>query len=209
MEYRRKIRNQVRNLELGRDRPRALTKPELNLIAGQLVAKVQEKITDLKPKHYRSLQALGAEWYRQIYHTRYQISKADYLKHLYETAVGDTREKETNKTHVSPYIKALSILKDIVAEPTTAGLPDPNSVTSVAGQGQKRTADTASSQPQAKAKRGTSVPGTYATAVTGKADGQTHLSGAKTGKSTPAKVPAKYASGAIGAPVPKSSEGPY
>ena len=142
---------------------------------------MQEKITDLKPKRYRALQALGAEWYRQIYHTKYQIPKADYLKHMYETAVGDTRAKETNKAR---------------------GLPDPNSVTSVTGQGQKRTADTASSQPQAKAKRGTSAPGTYATAVTGKADGQSHPIGGQTGKSTPAKVPAKYGSGAIGAPVP-------
>ena len=95
-----------------------------------------------------------------------------YLKHMYETAVGDTRAKETNKAHAAPYIKALSILKGIVVEPKTAGLPDPNAVASVTGQGQKRIADTASSQAQAKAKRGTSAPGTYASAVTGKADGQ-------------------------------------
>ena len=64
----------------GKGRPRALSKQEQNGVAVQLIAKVQEKVTDLKPRHYRALQTVGAKWYNQIYHTKYQISKADYLK---------------------------------------------------------------------------------------------------------------------------------
>ena len=75
-------------------------------------------------------------------------------------------------------------------------------LTWVTGQGQKRTADAASSQAQSKAKQGTSAPESYAAAVTGKSEGNHIPIGAKTVKAAPAKVPAKYASGAIGAPAP-------
>ena len=118
---------------------------------------------------------------------------------MHGTAVGATK---ANKAHVPLCVKALDILKAFVADPKTAGLPDPNVVTGAPGQGQKRTANEASSQAKAKAKQGGSAPGTYASAVTGKANGQTVPIGAKTGDPNLAKVPAKYASGAIGAPAP-------
>ena len=79
----------------GKGRPRPLSKQEQNSVAMQLITKVQEKVTDLQPRHYRALQALGPKWYNQIYYTKYQISKADYLKTLHDASVGETRAKET------------------------------------------------------------------------------------------------------------------
>ena len=60
----------------------------------RLVTGVQATVTDLLPRHSRSLHALGAEWYRQIYHTQYQLPSP-----LHGTAVCATRAKETNKAH--------------------------------------------------------------------------------------------------------------
>ena len=80
---------------------------ELNAISAYFLAEIKEKVVDLKPKHYRNLQALGSDWYKQIYHTKYQVSKQQHLEHLYSKAVGDIRVKEPNQAHVEPYIYKL------------------------------------------------------------------------------------------------------
>ena len=113
--------------------------------------------------------------------------------------MGETRAKETIPECVSPYIKALGILRGLISDPKAAGISDPNELIRGPAQGQKRTADTASSQAQSKTKQGKSVPDSYAAAVTGKTEDPPHPIGAKIAKTTSAKVPAKYASGAIGA----------
>ena len=163
---------------------------------------IKKRVVDLKPKHYRSLQGLGSDWYKQVYHTKYHVTKQNYLEHLYDKAVGDIRVEEPNQSHVEPYVQALKILQGAVTDPTTVGLPDPNAAPAMTTQGQKRSADTTVSQSQSKTKRGTSAPSSYASALTGPADGKSQPIGAQTPKSGQPKVPAKFASGAIGAPAP-------
>ena len=123
-----------------------------------LAAKVQTVITSLKPKHYRTIQNLASEWYKEIYHTKFQLTKSAYLQYLYDTAAGVQRAEETNQNHLDLFIKALNVLKHAVDDPTTAGLPDPSAAI----------ADTAATQRQSKPQKGKAAAGSYATAVTGK-----------------------------------------
>ena len=96
-------------------------------------------------------------------------------------------------------IKALTSLKAFVNDPTTAGLRDPNQAPSIEPIGKKRPATTAASQVDPRVAKAKTGMGTYADAISGKSKSSIPPIGAK---SVPAKVPAKDASGAIGAPVP-------
>ena len=87
----------------------------------------------------------------------------------------------------------------MIIDPTTAGLLNPNQAPSIEPIGQKRPAATAASQVNPKVAKAKTGMGTYAEVIGGKSKPSTTPIGAK---SAPAKVPAKYASGAIGAPVP-------
>ena len=179
----------------GKGRPRALNRAELNTISSRFMVQIKEKVKDLKPRHYRSLQSLGSDWYKQIYHTKYQATKDKYLDHLHDTAEGDIKMKEPIKSNMAPYLEALRILRRLVANPTIVGLPNPYSSSSQPAQGQKRTASTAAPQAQAKARRDKSAPSSYATAVTGQADGKSQAFGAQAPKSGQTTIPAKSASG--------------
>ena len=163
-------------------------KQELSAIAAKLTAKVQSVIPTLNPKHYRTIQNLAGEWYKALYHTKFQLTKAAYLKHLYDTAVGNQQARETNLKHLKLFIKALDVLKYSVNAPTTAGLRDPSSVQ----------ADLATTQQQPKSKKDKPAVESYAAAVTGQPVTQPLPIGAKRPS---IKASAKPPSGAIGAPI--------
>ena len=82
-----------------------IPKQELCAIAAKLTAKVRSVVPTLNPKHYRTIQNLAGEWYKALYHTKFQVTKSEYLKHLYETAEGYQRAKETNPTHLEAFIR--------------------------------------------------------------------------------------------------------
>ena len=120
-----------------------IPKQELAAIAVTLTNRVRAAVPTLNPKHYRTIQNLASEWYRALYHTKFQLTKSDYLNHLYQTAEGYQRAKETNPSHMGAFIKALNVLKSSVNAPTTAGLRDPSSLQ----------AELLAAQQQAKPKR--------------------------------------------------------
>ena len=184
-------------------RPRALSRSESTAISNHFLEKIKEQVPNLRPKGYRSLLALGADWYRFTYHTRYSVTKQTYLAHLHDKAVGDFKVKETNTSLVvQPFVKALGLLKSAVADPKSIGLFDPHPLPPDSAQGQKRPVDTTASQGQSKAKRGSSAPVSYSGAAKGSADGKSQPIGAKIVQTEPPKASAKSASGAIGAPAP-------
>ena len=180
-----KAGEQAPQVPIGKGRPRGIDRGELNTISSQFLTEIKKKVLDLKPKHYRNLQALGSDWYKQIYHTRYQVPKKNYLEHLYEKAVGDIKVKEAVKAHVEPYIQALKILQR-AADPTIVGLPDPHSSSTTSTQGQKRTGDTTVSSP-IQGKEGHIC--TWLTAVTGPADGKSQPIGGSNCKIRTGKGP--------------------
>ena len=53
------------------------------------------------------------------------MTKSDYLKHLYNTAVGNQTAKERDQNDLDLFIKALDVLKKSVDDPTTVGLTNP------------------------------------------------------------------------------------
>ena len=170
-----------------------IPKHELSAIAAKLTTKVRTVVPTLEPKHYRTIQNLAAEWYKALYHTKFQLTKSEYLKHLHKTAEGNQRAKETNPSHLETFIKALDVLKYSVNAPTTAGLRDPSSVQS----------ELIAAQQQSKPKRDKPAPDSYAAAVTGQTANQPLPIGAKRPSGAPAKqakAAVKLPSDAIGAP---------
>ena len=153
----------------GKGRIPSIPKQELSAIAVTLAAKVQTVIPSLNPKHYRTIQNLAGEWYKALYHTKLQLTKSAYLQHLYDTAVGNQRAKETNQNHLNLFIKALDVLKYSVSAPTTAGLRDPSAVI----------ADLAATQQQPKSQKDKTAADSFAAAVTGKPSAPTLPIGAK------------------------------
>ena len=127
------------------------------------------------------------------------MTKPQYLDYLCETAIKFLDVREPEKRFKELMTKALTSLKAFVDDPTTVGLPDPNQAPPNEPIGLKRPATTATSQDNPRVAKAKSGTGTYADAITGNSPSVTLPIGAK---SAPAKVPAKYASGAIGAPVP-------
>ena len=109
----------------GKGRIPSIPKQELSAIAAKLVDKVQTVIPHLIPKHNRTLLNLASEWYKAIYHTKFHLTKAAYLQHLYESAVMSQRIKEANPKHLEVFTKALDVLKSSVDDPTTAGILQP------------------------------------------------------------------------------------
>ena len=95
--------------------------------------------------------------------------------------------------------KAFRSLRSFVDDPTSAGLPDPNQTPPLEPIGQKRSATTTVSRDIPRTAKAKTALGSYAEAITGRSASLTLPIGAK---SAPAKTPAKYASGAIGAAVP-------
>ena len=125
------------------------------------------------------------------------MTKSQYLDCLCETAIRFLDVKEPELKFKQVMTKAFTSLKALVDNPITAGLPNPNQVQSVEPIGQKRPSAAATSQGNlrvAKAKMGT-----YADVATAKSTSVPLPIGAK---SAPPKTPVKFASGAIGAPVP-------
>ena len=149
---------------------------------------MQSVIPTLNPKHYRTIQNLAGEWYKALYHTRFQLTKAAYLKHLYDTAVGNQQARETNLKHLELFFKAMDVLKYSVNAPTTVGLRDPSSVQ----------ADLATAQQQQKSKKDKPAAGSYASAVTGQPVTPPLPIGAKRPS---VKASAKPPGGVIGAPI--------
>ena len=127
------------------------------------------------------------------------MTKSQYMDYLCDIAVRSLDVREPDPKFKELMTKALTSLKAFVDDPTTAGLPDPNQAPPIEPIGYKRPATTAGSQDKPRVAKAKSGTGTYAEAITGKSPSLTLPIGAK---SAPAKVPAKYASGAIGAPVP-------
>ena len=171
-----------------------IPKHELSAIAAKLTTKVRTAVPTLEPKHYRTIQNLVAEWYKALYHTKFQLTKSEYLKNLHQIAEWNQRAKETNQSHLEAFVKALNVLKQSVNAPTTAGLRDPSSVQS----------ELLAAQQQSKLKRDKPVPDSYAAALTGQTGGQPLPIGAKRPSSVPAKqakAAVKLPSGAIGAPI--------
>ena len=84
-----------------------IPKQELAAIATTLTNKVKSAVPSLNPKHYRTIHNLASEWYKALYHTKFQMTKADYLHHLHKTAEGYQKAKETNPTHLGAFNKAL------------------------------------------------------------------------------------------------------
>ena len=154
-----------------------IPKHELSAIAAKLTTKVRTVVPTLEPKHYRTIQNLAAEWYKALYHTKFQLTKSEYLKHLHKTAEGNQRAKETNPHHLDAFIKALDVLKYSVNAPTTAGLRDPTSVQS----------ELLAAQQQSKPKGDKPAPDSYAAAVTGQTANQPLPIGAKRPSGPPAK----------------------
>ena len=132
-----------------------IPKHELAVIAEKLTTKVRTAVPTLNP--IMLIQNLAAEWYKALYHTKFQLTKSEYLKHFHKTAEGNQMAKETNPTHLETLIKALDVLKYSVNAPTTAGLRDPSSVQS----------DLIAAQQQSKPKRDKPALDSYAAAVTG------------------------------------------
>ena len=128
-----------------------IPKHELSAIAAKLTTKVRTVVPTLEPKHYRTIQNLAAEWYKALYHTKFQLTRSEYLKHLHKTAEWNQRAKETNQSHLETFIKALDVLKYSVNAPTTAGLRDPSSVQS----------ELLAAQQQSKPKRDKPAPDSY------------------------------------------------
>ena len=167
--------------------------------AAALASKVNEKYTSLRPKEKRTIQSLAHDWYKAIYHTRFHMTKPEYLDLLCNNAIGIQNAKEPDPKFKEVMIKALTSLKALVNDPTTAGLPDPNQAPPIEPIGQKRPATTTASQVNPRVAKAKTGGGTYAEATIGKPKSSTPPIGAK---SAPARAPAKDASGAIGAPVP-------
>ena len=183
----------------GKGRIPSIPKQELATTAAALASRVNEIYPSLRPKEKRTIQSLAHDWYKAIYHTKFHMTKPEYMDHLCNTAIGVQNAKEPDPKFKEVMIKALTSLKAFVNDPTTAGLPDPNQAPPIEPIGQKRPATTAASQVNPKVAKAKTGMGTYAEAIIGKSKSSTPPIGAK---SAPAKVPAKSTSGAIGAPVP-------
>ena len=149
-------------------------------------AKVKKVVPSLKPKHYRTIQNLTSEWYKALYHTVFHMTKSDYLKYLYDTAVGRQTARERDPNELNLFIKALDVLKKSVDDPTTVGLTNPL---------------TARPQTAQQKGKGKSSAESYAMAVTGKSSSTPPPIGAKVPskaaeKAKPAAQPSKVAIGA-------------
>ena len=154
-------------------------------------------IPGLRPKDRRAIQSHAHDWYKATYHTKFHMTKSQYLDCLCDTAIRFLDVKEPDSRFKELMTKAFTSLKALVDNPTTAGLPNPSQTPPLEPIGQKRpaTASTTRENPRAaKAKMGT-----YAEVAIAKSTSVPLPIGAK---SAPPKTPAKYASGAIGAPVP-------
>ena len=81
------------------------------------------------------------------------MTKSDYLKHLYNTAVGRQTARERDQNDLNLFIKALDVLKKSVDDPTTVGLTNPLA---------------ARAQTAQQKGKGKSSAESYAMAVTGK-----------------------------------------
>ena len=141
----------------GKGRIPSIPKQALATTAAALASRVNDMYSSLRPKDRRTIQSLAHDWYKAIYHTKFHMTKPQYLDYLCNTAIGflDVREPETKFKELMT--KALTSLKAFVDDPTTAGLPDPNQAPPIEPIGQKRPATTAASQVNprvAKAKTG-------------------------------------------------------
>ena len=183
----------------GKGRIPSIPKQALATTAATLASRVTDMYSGLRPKDKRTIQSLAHDWYKAIYHTKFHMTKPQYMDYLCDTAVRflDVREPDTKFKELMT--KALTSLKAFVDDPTTAGLPDPNQAPPIEPIGQKRPATTAASQVHPRTAKAKTGMGSYAEAITGKSTSLTLPIGAK---SAPAKAPAKSASGAIGASVP-------
>ena len=110
----------------GKGRIPAIPKQELATAATALATRVSDAHPNLRHKDRRTIQSLASEWYRAIYHTKYHMPKPNYLDHLCKTAIVDQDVKERDSKFKTEMIKALTLLKALVNDPTKAGLPDPH-----------------------------------------------------------------------------------
>ena len=183
----------------GKGRIPSIPKQALATTAGVLASRVTEMYPGLRPKDKRTILSQANEWYKAFYHSKFHMTKPQYLDYLCETAVRFLDVREPEKKFRDLMTKALRSLKSFVDDPTSAGLPDPNQTPPLEPIGQKRPATTTVSRENPRTAKAKTALGSYAEAITGKSASLTLPIGAK---SAPAKTPAKYASGAIGAAVP-------
>ena len=183
----------------GKGRIPSIPKQALATTAGVLASRVTEMYPGLRPKDKRTILSQANEWYKAIYHSKFHMTKPQYLDHLCETAVRFLDVREPEKKFKDLMTKAFRSLRSFVDDPTSAGLPDPNQTPPLEPIGQKRSATTTVSRENSRTAKAKTALGSYAEAITGKSASLTLPIGAK---SAPAKTPAKYASGAIGAAVP-------
>ena len=122
----------------GKGRIPSIPKQALATTAGALATKVHEMYTNLRPKDRRTIQSQAHDWYKAIYHTRFHMTKSEYLDCLCDTAIRFLDVKEPDKKFKDLMTKALTSLKAFVDDPTTAGPPNPNQAPPLEPIGQKR-----------------------------------------------------------------------
>ena len=142
----------------GKGRIPSIPKQALAATAAALADKISELYPNLRPKDRRTIQSQAHDWYKAIYHTRFHMTKSQYLDCLCETAIRFLDVKEPEVKFKQVMTKAFTSLKALVDNPTTAGLPNPNQAPPLEPIGQKRpaAASTTRENPRvAKAKMGT------------------------------------------------------
>ena len=141
----------------GKGRIPSIPKRTLATTAGVLADKVSELHPSLRPKDRRTIQSQAHDWYKAVYHTRFHMTKSEYLDCLCDTAIRFLDVKEPDTRFKELMTKAYASLKDLVDNPTIAGLPNPNQAPLLEPIGQKRpaTASATRENPRvAKAKNG-------------------------------------------------------
>ena len=97
--------------EKGREGYPAIPKQELATTAATLANWVNDAHPNLRHKDRRTIQSLASDWYKAIYHTKYHMSKSNYLDHLCKTATVDQDVKEPDSKFKTELIKALNSLE--------------------------------------------------------------------------------------------------
>ena len=72
----------------GKGRIPSIPKQELATTAAALASKVNEIYPSLRPKEKRTIQSLAHDWYKAIYHTKFHMTKPEYLDLLCNDAIG-------------------------------------------------------------------------------------------------------------------------
>ena len=80
----------------GKGRIPSIPKQALATTAAALASRVNEMYPNLRPKEKRTIHSLANDWYKAIYHTKFHMTKPQYMDYLCNTAIGflDVREPD-------------------------------------------------------------------------------------------------------------------